>query len=81
MKEYLQPLWIFLGGNLLLLIAFIFFPAIGEAQTSLTAETASVAGDIWGWSWVMASVRVIVFVFIEGLILFGVAKSILGLKK
>lgn len=80
MREYLQPLFIFVGGNLGLLLIFLFFPAIGTVQTQLQSDTAAYASNFWGWSWVVTSIRLIVVLVFEGLILFTVAKSILGLR-
>ena len=81
MRDYFQPLIIFVVGNLGLLFLFLFFPAIETVQTTLEAETAGAASSFWGWSWVVTSIRFIVVLIFEGVILFAVAKSILGLKR
>ena len=79
MKEFFRPLFIFVSGNLVVLFLFLFFSAFGDAQTALEADTVGWAG--WGWTWIVSSTRWLIFIIAEGLILFAVAKSFLGLKK
>lgn len=79
MREFFQPLIIFVVGNVAVLFLFLFFPNIGDMETQLVSDTAGWSG--WGWSWVSTSARFLVFAIAEGVILFAVAKSILGLRK
>jgi len=76
MTKFLAPLGIFIMGNLLLLVMFIFFPAIGTASDKLAEETAGFMG--WGWQWAVSSTRLLVFLIAELVILFAVAKSFLS---
>jgi len=80
MKKYFAPLWVFVGGQVVLLIAFLFFPAIGDAGTQLASDTANVSSTFWGWTWVVGSVKLIVFLVLEAFVLFATAKSFLGVK-
>lgn len=77
MKSFFAPLWIFVFGNVLLLFAFLFMPAIDTAQAQLAADTAAVAATFWGWSWLMTSgvVRWFIYLILEGLILFATFKT------
>lgn len=81
MLSYLRPLGIFIGGNLLLLIMWLFLPAIGNAGTQLAASTAEHASTFWGWSWVVSSIKILVVVFGELLILFFTARDFLSSRK
>jgi hypothetical protein len=61
LKKYLAPLWIFAVGMILMLISFLFYPAIG-AQS---ADTLAKAGDVsrfWGVHWELSSTRLILFI-------------------
>ena len=81
MKEYLQPLWIFvIGQAAILIIGAIAFNAIGDAATQLASDTASVAADFWGWSWVVGAAKLLYYIALELALLYFVAKSFLGLK-
>jgi len=80
MIKGLAPLKIFFFGNALLLVGMLFWGSIGDAGTQLAADTASVASAFWGWEWVVASARLLVFIIFEGLILFATAKAFLGVK-
>lgn len=81
MKEYFRPLFIFVGGNIGLLFLMLFMPALGTVQTGLETDLAAEIPTFWGLSWVITSLRVLVFVFVEGLILYAVAKAFLGLRQ
>ncbi len=81
MKEYLMPLWIFVIGNVMLALFVVFFPAFGDAQSTLETASASWKANFWGFQWAMTSTRLLIGIFAEGLILFAVAKSFLGLKR
>ena len=78
MREFFQPLIIFVVGNVAVLFLFLFYPEIGDLETQLVSDTAGWSG--WGWSWVSSGVRFLVFAIAEGVILFAVGKSILGLR-
>ena len=81
MTEYFRPLWIFISGNIALLLVYLFFPAIGVVQGTLETDIAGSVGNFWGLSWVITSTRVIIVVIFEAVILYAVARSILGLKR
>jgi hypothetical protein len=81
MLKYLAPLGIFVGGNLLLLVGMLLFPAINTANTQLIADTAPIAATFWGWTWVTSGTRLWVFLFCEGAILWTAGKAFLGLRK
>lgn len=76
MSTFIRPLLVFLGGNIALLFVILFFPAIGTATTQLAADTAGWTG--WGWSWVVSSAKLFVFVIMELLILYGTARAFLS---
>jgi len=80
MKKYLAPLWVFIGLNLLLLIVMLFMPAIGAAGDDLETDTAAMASTFWGWSWVVGSVRLWVWLGFEAAILFATAKAFLATR-
>lgn len=80
MIKHLTPLWVFLGGNITLLIVFLFLPALGDAGTQLEADTAGIASIFWGWSWVVGSVKLLVFLVLEMLVLFATAKAFLATR-
>ena len=80
MSKYLAPLGIFVGGQFLILIVLLFFPAIGSAADQLASDTAGMASTFWGWTWVVSGTRLWVLMVLEGIILFVTAKAFLGLK-
>jgi len=80
MSKYLRPLGVFVTGHIALLIAFLVFPAMDTAGTQLAADTANASaavGGFWGWSWVVSSIRLIVFLVFELLILYFTARAFL----
>ena len=81
MKRYFEPLIIFVTGNIGLLILMLFFPSLGSASDKLATDSAPIASTFWGWTWVVVSVRLLVFLFAEGLILWGVGKAFLAQKQ
>jgi len=81
MKKYLAPLWVFITLNVLLLVAFLFMPAIGTAGEELAEATAETGAFAWGWTWVVGSVKLIVFLVFELLILFITAKAFLAVRE
>ena len=80
MKRILSPLWIFITGQVILLLVLLLMPAIGDAGAQLEADTAAAASAFWGWSWASGSVKLLVFLVFEGLILFATGKAFLGLR-
>lgn len=78
MSKYLRPLWIFIGGNFLLLILWLFLPAIGIAGDTLAAATTDKASTFWGWSWVSNSVKLLVVIPGELLVLYMAARAFLS---
>jgi hypothetical protein len=61
LKKFLLPLWIFASGMVLMLISFLFYPAIGNQA----ADTLAKAGDtsrFWGVYWELSSTRLILFI-------------------
>lgn len=81
MKEFFAPLWIFIGGNFILLLFFLFFPAIGSVQTQLESDIAADAANYWGLSAAITSTRLIIVVLFEGLILFAAGRAFLKLRR
>lgn len=80
MSKYFAPLGVFIGGQTFLLIGFLFWGALGDAGTQLAVDTADVASTFWGWTWVVGSVRLLVFLIVEGIILFSTAKAFLAVR-
>lgn len=70
MRKFFAPLIVFALGQGLMLILFLFMPAIGTAGSQLQADTAGWTG--WGWSWVTSSVELLVYIMVEGVTLFFV---------
>jgi len=62
MKKFLLPLGLFVFGMILLACSTIFYPAIGDAASSLQAETSEIASYYWGWNWAVSSTRLIIFI-------------------
>ncbi len=78
MKKYLAPLYTFVGGQVLILILFLFFPYIATRLAALWA-----AGDwsnLWGFEWVVLSGRLIIVVIAELLTLFITALEFWRIK-
>lgn len=80
MKEYLRPLGIFIGGNLLLLILWLFLPTIGNSATQLAADTAEHASTFWGWAWVVSSIKILIVIIGELGVLFAAGWAFLHSK-
>ncbi len=77
MKKFLAPLGIFVLGQLVLLVVFLFMPAIGNAADNLSAETAAIASTFWGWTWVVTGTQFWVFLGLEGAVLFSAVVAFL----
>ena len=80
MTKYFGPFGIFLGGNMVLLLLFLFLPAIGTSGEQLAAETASYAENFWGWDWVVGNVKFWVFFILEAAVLFMTARAFLKVR-
>lgn len=80
MSKYLVPLGVFVGGQVLLLVGFLFFSHINAAGTQLAADTVAIASTFWGWTWVVSSIRLIIFVLAELLVLYMTARAFMALK-
>ncbi|MBE3141953.1 MAG: hypothetical protein IMZ53_15360 [Thermoplasmata archaeon] len=83
--NYLTPLKIFVIGNLLLLISFPFFPAIGDAGNTLVATPESVAAEswAWGWSWLATTgvIKWLVYAMLEGGVMVATFVAFWRIKK
>lgn len=80
MKKYLYPLWVFVGGNLIGLILFLFLGAISSAASDLETATAGIASTFWLWSWVVANVKFIVWFGVVMATLYATAKAFLSVR-
>lgn len=82
MTKYLLPIWIFVFGQIIALLCFLFLGTIGSAAEQLATDTAGIAGSFWNWSWVSNPnvVKFIVFLFVELITLFATAKAFLKVK-
>ena len=80
MSKYLAPLGVFIGGNLLLLIVWLFLPNIGESGTELAEHVGQYGGLFWGMSWAAGAVKLFVVVLGEGLVLFATFRAFLSAK-
>lgn len=80
MKKYLAPLGTFLVGQLILLFAFLFFPAMGNATTQLASDTAGIASHFWGWTWAVSFGRFALYLAIEGATLWATGKAFIEAK-
>lgn len=78
MKQIFTPLRVFVGGNLLLLLTFPFFPTIGQQSAQLASETAGVGSYFWGWSWLMATgvVKWLIYIILEGFIIYAMFRAL-----
>lgn len=79
MKKYLTPLWVFIGGQIIALICFLFLGTIGSAAEQLAADTESMASTFWNWTWVSNPnvVKFTVFLLVELITLYATAKAFL----
>ena len=81
MFKYIAPLGVFLGGNFVLLLVFLFLPAVGDAGDTLAAATSSYASNFWGWDWVVGNVKFWVFFIFEMVILGMTTMAFLKVKR
>lgn len=80
MTKYLAPLGVFVMGNLVLLVVFLFLGAIGTAGEELVEETAEIAPTFWNWSWAAGNLKFLVFLMFEAVILYATGKAFLKVK-
>ncbi len=73
MSKYLHPLWVFAGGQILILVLFLFFPTIANAVAGLWTKTST--APFWGWNWVVNSVRWLIVIISELLVLYNTARA------
>lgn len=78
MGHFLKPLICFCSGMALLLVSFLFFPAIGDNVVATNAAIGSATiNHYWGLSWVLGSqggvIKLLLLVISLGLILYSVA--------
>ncbi len=64
MKKYFVALGVFVVGMLAVLLSTVLYPALKNATSNLSADTASMASHYWGWSWVSTPAVVIMLVFV-----------------
>jgi hypothetical protein len=79
MNKYLTPLWVFVGGQIVALLCFLFLPAIGTASGTLSNPTWNSA--FWNWTWIsnVSVVKFVVMSLIEALTLYATAKAFLAI--
>ena len=80
MGKYLAPLVVFVGGNLALLVVFLFLPAIGAAGDQLAADSAAMASTFWNWTMVVSNVKFWVFLIFELLVLVATGKEFMKVR-
>lgn len=81
MKKYFAPLGIFVVGNLLLLVSLLFFSVFGTSGDAIaSAATDTYGGVFWGLSWAAGSMRFLVYIVMELLILFGAGMAFIRVK-
>jgi len=82
MGKYLVPLWVFVGGHMVMLFLFLFLNTIGTAADQLAADTAEMAPAFWNWTWVASgnTVKFLVLILLELLVLFATAKAFLKVR-
>lgn len=82
MKNWALPLKVFVVGQLLLLIIFLFMPAVDLAVNSTAVQTAAMAPSFWGWGWLMSAgvVRLLLYAVYELAILVATGLALLRSK-
>ena len=80
MLKHFMPLWVFVSGQFLMLLLFLFFSAFGDQATTLQTDTAGVFPTAWAWDWAVTNVRLWVYIAAELTILFFTAKSFIESK-
>lgn len=82
MKRKLLPLWVFLGGNVILLLLFLVLPTIGNTVDTSTAAAADYTDVFWGWEWWSSGtvVKFVIMLIWEMLVLFATVKAFLAVR-
>lgn len=65
MKKYFAPLGVFVAGQFVALLAFLFLNSVGNAASTLATQTAAYNSTFWNWSWVVGNTKFLLFFFIE----------------
>ncbi len=81
MSKYLRPLWVFLVGQALLLIAWLLFPVLGDAVANTLEETAAWGAIGWGYTAIVGATRLLVVVGLELGILYETAREFMAYKR
>jgi hypothetical protein len=71
-KKFLAPLGIFIAGMVLLLVATVFNPAIGNAVATTQAQIGGKSATFWGLDWAMNSERLLIFIISIALVLLSI---------
>lgn len=79
MKKYMLPLFVFVTGHVLLLVAFLFLSTIGTSVETGVAGAADYSGVFWGWAMFSNSsvVKFLVLIIWEMFVLYGTAMAFL----
>ena len=82
MTRYLGPLWVFVFGSMVALVAFLFLGAIGDAADATHTATANMHSVFWNFDWVSSgtTVKWLVFLFIELLTLLATGVAFLRVR-
>ncbi len=81
MGKYFAPLWIFLGGMVLMLFSFLLFQAIGTAGDQLAADSVAYKDVFWNWDLVSGDfVKFLVLLIEFAGVMFLVFKAFLRVK-
>lgn len=83
MRKYMVPLWVFVSGQILLLVVALLMPSVDSAATTLASDTAAVdafAGTWWTWLMSAGVVRLLVYLFIEAAIFWATFKAFLAVR-
>ena len=82
MKSWLSPLGVFVVGQVLVLALSVFLPSIDTATAALNAQTVSISGFAWGWTWIMSNgvARFFFYMVCECAVLFATGMAFLASK-
>ena len=64
MSKYLKPLGVFVSGQIIMLVLFLFMPNIATALVNLAAVPGA-SLQLWGWDWLIPAGRIIIVVVVE----------------
>lgn len=83
MKRFFMPLWVFVIGQLVVLIVTLLLPAVTTQVATLDTETQAIGSNFWGWEWLMTSgvVRWLIYITMEGAVLFATGKAFLATRR